>query len=590
MVKQQYLLKNMNFRRRQARFRRVKQVKIRFIFRVLLGFMCLCISEKVLAQEEPTKNAVITPNLQPISHDLASTSSSETVKDTGSVSSAVSISDAVSLDLRGIEITELFKVLSSKLKVNILPSKNVTGRVNLFLNNVKYNDVLDIIMTCQGLAYEKRNANVIIIMTEAEYEALYGKKFNEKRKMITLKTKYAKPQTIFNALTSLKSNVGNIIADEVTGTIIVIDTPEKLKDMEEAFNTLDKPCVTEVFEFQYAKVADLETDLTSLVTEGAGKVLTDERTNTAIITDLAGNMNKIRQTIKMLDQKTRQVFIEAEIIQITLSDDFNYGIEWQKILNDPSIWSSVLTGSFAGTGMTSSYQRLSMGSLQQNKFNVAMNVLSAMGDVKILSSPKIAVTNNEEATIHVGTRQAIVTGTLSQSGESTITSDSVEFVDVGIKLVIVPTINRDGFVTIKIKPEVSAVTSSVTTGSASEPRSVIPIITTSEAETTVKVKDNAMIMIAGLKQLDTRSDIDGVPYLCNIPILGALFSNEDSSQTKSEIIIFLSPHIIEGDEMLAWDRQKMLEFPEDEHPQNKGYFEPAFKTSALKKTRKTNIS
>ncbi|MFH1846355.1 MAG: secretin N-terminal domain-containing protein [Candidatus Omnitrophota bacterium] len=495
--------------------------------------------------------------------------------------------ETISLDLRGVAINEFFKLLSKKLDKNIIPSKNVTGRINLFLNNVNYADILDIIMLSQGLAYEEKAENVIIVMTEAEYEAVYGKKFNEKRELITLKARYASPEMIFTALSNLKSSVGNVVVDELTGTIIVIDTPEKLKDMREIFVSLDIPRVTEVFELQYAKAADMENSLSSLITEGSGSLLADERTNTIVVTDLPGNMHKIKQTVKMMDQETKQVFIEAEILQITLSDEFNYGIEWQKILSNPSLWGTVLTGAFPGSGMTSGYQNINTGSTTEHNFSAAINVLKSIGDVKVLSSPKIAVTNNEEAVIHVGRREAIVTGTLSQSGESTITSDSVEFVDVGVKLVVVPTINRDGYVTIKIKPEVSTAIDEVRTGSATEPRSIIPIISTSEAETTVKVKDGAMIMIAGLRENDTRSNIDGAPFLCDIPILGSLFSNNDSSQEETEIIIFLTPHIIRGDEMMGWDREKFKEYPVELRPENRDLFEPKFDINSLRNLKKS---
>ena len=492
--------------------------------------------------------------------------------------------ETLSLDLRGIELTELFKVLSKKLNKNIIPSRNVVGRVNLFLNDVKYEDVLDIIMISQGLAYQEQTNNVIIVLTSSEYEALYGKKFDEKRKIHTLKLMNAQPKTVFSALSSLKSNVGEIIVDEVTGTLILIDIPEKLKVMEDALKTLDAPTITEAFELQYAKVEEIEDDISDLVTEGSGRVLIDERTNTVIVTDLPGNMSTIRRTISMLDQETRQVFIEAEIIEITLSDDFAYGIEWEKIMNNPSFWGTALTGSFAGSGLATSFARVTLGTLDEHGFAATLNFLNTLGDTKILSQPRISVTNNEEASIHVGRREAIVTGTTSQSGDSTIVSDSVEFIDIGIKLTLVPTINRDGFVTLKIKPEISSVTETVTTGAEDEPRSIIPIITTSEAETTVKIKDGVMIMIAGLKQNDTRTTTAGIPYLSKIPILGNIFSNRTSDKSQTEIIIFLTPHITTGEEQRSWDVQHLKSLPDYSQPQNRGYMEPNFKASSLRRS------
>jgi len=493
--------------------------------------------------------------------------------------------DTISLDLRGIEITELLKVLSQKLGRNIIPSKNVTGRVSLFLNNVHYNDILDILMASQGLAYEDKGNNITLVVTESEYQALFGRSFNEKKQMETLKTKFASPKMVFTALSNLKSTIGSVIVDEVTGTIILMDIPEKLKEMKDVFAKIDKPNATEAFELQYAKAEDIEDDITSIVTEGAGSVVADERTNSLIVTDLPGNMYKIRQAIQLLDQPTRQVFIEAAIVQITLEDEFFYGIEWSAIMNDPSFWGSVLTGSFANAAITTTtgFGQLTLGSLRNNNFQATLNLLNSLGDIKILSRPTIACINGEEAVIHVGKREAIVTGTTSQSGESTITSDSVEFVDIGLKLTVVPIINRDGFITMKIKPEVSSVTSTVTTGSEDEPRSIIPIITTSEAETTVKIKDGSMIMIAGLRETDNRKSINGIPYLDEIPILGSIFSNRTSEKNQTEIIVFLTPHIIDGDQMMEWDLEKLNECPEHLHPQNRGYFDPKFEECTLRK-------
>jgi len=493
--------------------------------------------------------------------------------------------DPISLDLRGVEITQLFKVLSQRLNINIVPSKNVTGRVSLFLNNIPPEQILDIITVTQDLAFEKINANVIIVSTQAEYEAKYGKKFNEQKKSLTLKAQYIQPQLLYNALINIKSTVGNIILDAQTGTLILIDIPEKLEEMEKVFKSLDQPIITKVFELQYGIVEDLEADVTSLISEGTGTVISDERTNSFIIKDLPGNMDKISQAIAMLDQETKQVLIQAEIIEIKLEDDLHTGIEWEKIMNNPSIFGTVLTGSFPATTALSSYLNLTMGGIANgHEFELTLNFLNTLGDLRVLSRPRIAVTNNEEATIHVGSREVAISGTTSQSGESVVTSDSWEYIDTGIMLAVVPTINRDGFITMKIKPEITTVTGTVTTGETGEPRSIIPIIDTSEAETTVKIKDGSMIMIAGLRKTTDDLDINGIPFLSELPIIGALFGSRDSEKEVKEIIIFIKANIIRGDKMLSWDIEKLDQFPDFVHPENKGYLPP--KTSILRKLRK----
>ncbi|MFH1752860.1 MAG: secretin N-terminal domain-containing protein [Candidatus Omnitrophota bacterium] len=486
--------------------------------------------------------------------------------------------NTISLDLRGIEITEFLKVLSKKLKMNIIPSKNVSGRISIFLNDITYKDALDVVILSQGLAYEKKNADIIMVMTDVEYEALYGEKFYEKKKIETVKLNYAPPSTIFTVLDSLRSSIGSIIIDSLTGTLILMDTPEKLKVMIDTIAQLDKPPITEIFELQYAKAPDIRDKVAAIATEGASEVLVDDRTNSLIVMDLPGNMNNVKQAIAMLDQETMQVFIEAEILEIALRDRLQSGINWDRILSD-HLAEFALSGIFPsalGTAL--------VGTFLWDKEGVDMQFLQNIGDAKTLSSPRIAVTNNEEATILIGTREAYVTGTTSQSGDSTITSDTVEFVDVGVKLKVVPTINRDGYIIMKIKPEISSVTRTLTTGTTADPRSQIPIIQTSEAETTVKVKDGYTIFIAGFRQNLDRDDRDGMPFITKIPILNILFSRRDRDQLQSEIIIFLTPHIISGGELKKWDKDQMKKYPAYTRPENKGYVaeKPEFHIENLK--------
>lgn len=484
--------------------------------------------------------------------------------------------DTISLDLRGIDITEILKVLSKKMGLNIIPSKKVTGRINLFLNNISYKDALDVVMLSQDLAYEKRSDDIVIVMTASEYESLYGKKFNDKKKMKTVKVRHAQPKMVFTALGSIKSSIGNVIVDEATGTILLIDTPEKLEEMTNLVEEMDQPVKTEAFELQYAKAIDIKDNIGSVLTEGSGKLATDERTNTIIVTDLPGNMTKVRQAIDILDQETKQVFIEAEILEINIRDRLRSGVDWTHIMTN-NFYDFALAGAFSSTLVSSL-----IGTFSAGKAGLDLEFLSTIGDTRVLSRPRLAVTNNEEAVLLVGTREAYVTGTTSQSGESTITSDTVEFVDVGVKLTVVPTINRDGFITMKIKPEVSTVTETLTTGSDEEPRSQIPIVSTSEAETTVKIKDGMTIMIAGLRQNDDQRDVNGMPYVSRIPIVNLFFSQRDYDKQDTEIIVFITPHIIEGDQMESWDLRQMKKYPEYTRPDNREYIEKKLKRSDLK--------
>ena len=132
--------------------------------------------------------------------------------------------ERVSLDLRSTEAADALKYLATKGGLNIAISKNVSGRVNLFLTDVSIRDVFDLILRSNELAYDVQG-NVYNVMTETEYRALYGRKFADLREVKTFRLKYAIPQQAFNLLDALKSEIGRLLIDEDSGTILIMETP-----------------------------------------------------------------------------------------------------------------------------------------------------------------------------------------------------------------------------------------------------------------------------------------------------------------------------------------------------------------------------
>ena len=161
----------------------------------------------------------------------------------------------------------------------------------------------------------------------------------------------------------------------------------------------------------------------------------------------------------------------------------------------------------------------------------------------VLSTPRIAVMNNEEARILVGTTKPYVTSTTTTTTSGPTVSEDVKFIDVGVKLHVTPTIHPDGYVTMKIRPEVSSAATYITTGQNNQ----IPIVDTSEVETTVQVRDGVTIVIGGLIKDEKTGQDSKVPLLGDIPLVGAAFRNTNHLKEKTEIVIFLTPRIISGD-------------------------------------------
>ncbi len=204
-------------------------------------------------------------------------------------------------------------------------------------------------------------------------------------------------------------------------------------------------------------------------------------------------------------------------------------------------------------------------------FDILIKYLQTLGRTQILSNPQLAVINNQEARIHVGEKQAYVTTTTTTGQTTTTVSEEVTFVDVGIQLSVTPTINDDGYVTMKVKPEVSSVVSTLTTPSGNK----IPIIDSSMAETTVMVKDGATIIIGGLRKEEKTSSSEQLPFLGKIPLLGFLFRSGSNKTERTELLVMLTPHIISGDVLTTGDEREFGTKPGKEYKEYPSFTEKA---------------
>ena len=454
----------------------------------------------------------------------------------------------ISLDIKGMDVIDVLKILAMRSNLNIVAGKNVRGKVTVFLKDVEVMDALEIILAANDLAYEKKG-DILNVMTEREYEALYGERSYSKKQVKIIRLQYAKAVEAGKSLNQIKSKIGKVVVDEASNTVVLMDVPGKINELQEAIESMDLPTETQTFVLNYAKAEDLEEKLKESLTKDVGELKIDERMNKIVVTDLPKKMEYIRNLINDFDERDRVVLIEAKIIQITLNEDLSYGINWNNVFAGiDTIASADLTVSLpsdiSAWPTTFTYTR-AHGATEHGDQDI-LRVLERLGKTNVLSTPRITVANNEEAKVLVGTKKAYVTSTITQSDGTTTTADNVEFVDVGVRLAVTPTISRDGYITMKIKPEVSsAPTTLELTNSDGSVRTSVPIVSTSEAETQLLVKNGSTIIMAGLMK-DTRTDnSEKIPWLGDIPVLGHLFSSRGKGNEKTELVIFLTPHIIE---------------------------------------------
>ncbi len=445
------------------------------------------------------------------------------------------------LDLKNMDISDVLKLISQKSGLNIVASQNVRGKITVYLKNIEVLEALRIIVDAYGWAYAKEN-EIIIVSTDKEYEDKYGRKFGEEVQTQIKPLMFASAADILATLNQIKSLSGKIIADDKSNSLILIDTPSKLDEMVMIISSLDVPIKTQIFNLSYSDAEEISGKITEILTPSIGKMKFDKRSNAIVVTDTNRKLDEIEKMVTAFDKKDREVLIEAKIVQIVLSDTFKMGVDWEAIVSD--YHSLDLKSNLTIFGDTDKKGKISIGTLASDDYTALIEALDTVGVTDILSSPRITTINNKEAKILVGSTEPYVTTTTTtpSSGPAT-TAESVNFIEVGVKLFVTPTIHDDDFVTMKIKPEVSSVVRSLTTSN----NNTIPIVETSEAETTVSVKDGVTIVIGGLIKDQKIKTTKKIPLLGSIPLLGYAFRNVSDEVSKTEIAIFLTPKIITGE-------------------------------------------
>ncbi len=273
----------------------------------------------------------------------------------------------------------------------------------------------------------------------------------------------------------------------------------------------------------------------------------------------------------------RQVMIEAKILEVTLNEGAQSGINWAYFSNkgnnvSKGIDSTLLPTPMATTPPTSTVGDLLGGglttasgataaaagnaglfglALQTSNFLALLNFLETQGTVQVLSSPRIAAINNQKAVLKVGTDEFFVTNvtTTTTTGTTSTTSPSVTLQPFfsGISLDVTPQIDEQGYIMLHVHPAVSLVTSSdrvVNLGTAGTLTLPLASSTISETDSIVRLRDGEIAAIGGLMKRESRDGDSGVPGLSTVPGLGLLFKNSNASRSKQELVILLKPTVI----------------------------------------------
>ena len=263
-------------------------------------------------------------------------------------------------------------------------------------------------------------------------------------------------------------------------------------------------------------------------------VVADEDTNTLLITTASKNFARVRAIIAEMDRPLPQVLIKVLVAEVTHENSLDLGVEFSGMN-----LSGTGQGFKVGTDFNVHPQRNgAIFTLDEKYVTAAIRALANTTKLDVLSRPYILTSDNQEATILVGQSVPFVTNT--QVFDTGTINNSITYEDIGIILDVTPHINPEGTVTLDVYPEISTLTGE--TVPISETLNA-PVIAKRFAQTRVAIKDGQTIVIGGLMEDRITKSVDKVPILGDIPCLGAIFSRTVEKKTKTELLIFLTPHV-----------------------------------------------
>jgi type IV pilus secretin PilQ/predicted competence protein len=337
--------------------------------------------------------------------------------------------------------------------------------------------------------------------------------------------------------------------------------------------------ISRVYRITYADVKEVEAALRKFITE-QGSISANPGTSNIIVTDVESKIKAIDSFIEEIDRITPQILVEAKIYDISSRINFDLGVEWQmgtntlfdlegtSYSNGSAVTSTIgnavqgtvtnpaLTGVFSGdVGKTSSTDGVIRFGILNDHVRLDAALRAKQEDIraKLLANPRILVLDNVEADIKIVEEFPYQELTESSGGGSIGTT---AFREVGIELRVVPHLTRDGLIRLLLNPKFSVRTGEVVITGVSNPIPQ-PIIASRETVTTALIRDGQTVVIGGLKKQDVSQQINKIPLLGNLPLLGFLFRSEGESTINSELVIFITPSIVKNPTLSSEEQQHL---------------------------------
>jgi type IV pilus assembly protein PilQ len=389
----------------------------------------------------------------------------------------------VSLDADDAYLPAVLKILAEKGELNIITGPGVaSGRLTIHMKDVPVEQAVNLVVRAAGLAYERIGNSILVAEVKSLHEETGLSSY-------VLALKFADANDVKAALKGLTDQIE---VDRGGNRLIIVTSPRIISEIEEIVAELDRPA--------------------------------------------------------------RQVMLEARIVEVSTNDAKKLGVDWDLLNRQGFIFVegnyNKITGTatdatkltnldvFPNTPGTGDIWRLNNFSRLPQTFSAFLDFMIHNGTARVLASPKLATLNGKQATMLVGQRIPFLVSQTVFAGGGAAPTQSVQKEEVGVKLAITPLINADGWITTTIEPEVSSVFG------YNGPNHDLPVISTRQASTTVRLRDSSSVIIGGLLNEERTTTESKFPLLGDIPWFGALFRHTAVTAKKTDLVIEVTPHIL----------------------------------------------
>jgi type IV pilus secretin PilQ/predicted competence protein len=402
-----------------------------------------------------------------------------------SATAAPDLGKLISLDADDAYLPAVLKLLAEKGDLNIVTGPGVTaGKITIHLKDVPVEQAVNLVVRAAGLAYERIGNSILV----ADTESLKGE---TGLSSYSIPLKYADASEVQVALSGLSDKIQ---VDKGGNRLIVLTSPRVLAGIHEIVEQLDRP----------ARQVMLEARVVEVSTDGLKRLGVD------------------------WDLLNRQGFT---FVEENASGTFTGNLEEPGPLTEAP-------NSIGNTPGAADVWKLRNFDRLPKVFRAFLDMLIRDGNARVLAQPKLVTLNGKEASMLAGQRIPYLVSQTVFAGGAAAPTQTVQREEVGIKLSITPLINADGYITVRIRPEVSSVTSF--RGTAND----LPVVSTRQAETTVRLKDGSSVIIGGLLSEEKTTNRTKVPLLGDIPLLGALFRHENIVTSKRDLVIEVTPRLL----------------------------------------------